>query len=143
MCQYLIHLWTIGLIPRLAGKSLLKIIKRWPSLISKSVVCLSENLKKRDSPEYAVLGSCAVLSTQTVLKHLTAVSLGVQISANIILKCEVSFYLSLSFFILDSRTKRHFLHFSLAFFQGNPEIHTYDFCFNNHIIIVRLSIIEY
>ncbi|XP_022716623.1 proteasome activator subunit 4 isoform X5 [Durio zibethinus] len=56
---------------RLAGKSLLKIMKRWPSLISKCVLSLSENLRKPNSPDHAVLGSCAVLSTQTVLKHLT------------------------------------------------------------------------
>ncbi|XP_022716627.1 proteasome activator subunit 4 isoform X9 [Durio zibethinus] len=55
----------------LAGKSLLKIMKRWPSLISKCVLSLSENLRKPNSPDHAVLGSCAVLSTQTVLKHLT------------------------------------------------------------------------
>lgn len=55
----------------LAGKSLLKIMKRWPSLISKCVLSLCENLRKPNSPEPAVLGSCAVLSTQTVLKHLT------------------------------------------------------------------------
>ncbi|KAJ0047198.1 hypothetical protein Pint_03659 [Pistacia integerrima] len=55
----------------LAGKSLLKMIKRWPSLISKCVLSLTENLRSPSSPEYAVLGSCAVLSTQTVLKHLT------------------------------------------------------------------------
>ncbi|XP_022716631.1 proteasome activator subunit 4 isoform X11 [Durio zibethinus] len=56
---------------KLAGKSLLKIMKRWPSLISKCVLSLSENLRKPNSPDHAVLGSCAVLSTQTVLKHLT------------------------------------------------------------------------
>ncbi|GAY37721.1 hypothetical protein CUMW_031230 [Citrus unshiu] len=56
---------------RLAGKSLLKMIKRWPSLISKCVLSLAENLRIPNTPEYAVLGSCAVLSTQTVLKHLT------------------------------------------------------------------------
>ncbi|KAH9804503.1 proteasome activator subunit 4 [Citrus sinensis] len=55
----------------LAGKSLLKMIKRWPSLISKCVLSLAENLRIPNTPEYAVLGSCAVLSTQTVLKHLT------------------------------------------------------------------------
>ncbi|CAI0396891.1 unnamed protein product [Linum tenue] len=55
----------------LAGKSLLKMIKRWPSLISKCVLSLTENLRNPAAPEYAVLGSCAVLSTQTVLKHLT------------------------------------------------------------------------
>lgn len=55
----------------LAGKSLLKMIKRWPSMISKCVLTLAENLRNPNSPEYAVLGSCAVLGTQTVLKHLT------------------------------------------------------------------------
>ncbi|KAH9652577.1 proteasome activator subunit 4 [Citrus sinensis] len=55
----------------LAGKSLLKMIKRWPSLISKCVLSLAENLRIPNTPEYVVLGSCAVLSTQTVLKHLT------------------------------------------------------------------------
>ncbi|XVE80634.1 hypothetical protein DITRI_Ditri14bG0155000 [Diplodiscus trichospermus] len=55
----------------LAGKALLKIMKRWPSLISKCVLSLSDNLRKANSPDHAVLGSCAVLSTQTVLKHLT------------------------------------------------------------------------
>ncbi|KAJ6770850.1 PROTEASOME ACTIVATOR COMPLEX SUBUNIT 4 [Salix purpurea] len=56
----------------LAGKSLLKMIKRWPSMISKCVLSLTEHLRNPSSPEYAVLGSCSVLSTQTVLKHLTA-----------------------------------------------------------------------
>ncbi|XP_040985740.1 proteasome activator subunit 4-like isoform X1 [Juglans microcarpa x Juglans regia] len=55
----------------LAGKSLLKMIKRWPSMISKCVLMLAENLRNPKSREYAVLGSCAVLSSQTVLKHLT------------------------------------------------------------------------
>ncbi|KAF2298087.1 hypothetical protein GH714_013491 [Hevea brasiliensis] len=56
----------------LAGKSLLKMIKRWPSMISKCVLSLAENLQNPKTPENAVLGSCAVLSTQTVLKHLTS-----------------------------------------------------------------------
>ncbi|KAF3453245.1 hypothetical protein FNV43_RR03685 [Rhamnella rubrinervis] len=55
----------------LAGKSLLKMLKRWPSMISKCVLTLTENLRNPNSPEYAVLGSCAVLATQAVLKHLT------------------------------------------------------------------------
>lgn len=55
----------------LAGKSLLKMMKRWPSTISKCVLSLSQNLKNSSSPECAVLGSCAVLATQTVLKCLT------------------------------------------------------------------------
>ncbi|KAJ8754928.1 hypothetical protein K2173_015440 [Erythroxylum novogranatense] len=55
----------------LAGKSLLKIIKRWPSMISKCVLSLTENLGNSSAPENAVLGSCSILSSQTVLKHLT------------------------------------------------------------------------
>ncbi|XP_030510488.2 proteasome activator subunit 4 [Cannabis sativa] len=55
----------------LAGKSLLKMIKRWPTMISKCVLTLTENLRNSSSLEYAVLGSCAVLATQTVLKHVT------------------------------------------------------------------------
>lgn len=56
---------------RLAGRSLLKLMKRWPSTISQCVPTFTENLKNPIAVEYAVLGSCAVLSTQTVLKHLT------------------------------------------------------------------------
>ncbi|XP_050246119.1 proteasome activator subunit 4-like isoform X3 [Quercus robur] len=55
----------------LAGKSLLKLIKRWPSMISKCVLSLAENLKDPNAPENVVLGSCAVLASQSVLKHLT------------------------------------------------------------------------
>ncbi|XP_042519744.1 proteasome activator subunit 4 isoform X2 [Macadamia integrifolia] len=54
-----------------AGKSLLKILKRWPVLISKCVLTLIESLRNPSSPEHVVLGSCAILATQTVLKHLT------------------------------------------------------------------------
>lgn len=55
----------------LAGKALLKMIKRWPLMISKCVLSLTDNLRNPNSPEHAVLGSCAVLSSQIVLKHLT------------------------------------------------------------------------
>ncbi|XP_024015525.1 proteasome activator subunit 4 isoform X2 [Eutrema salsugineum] len=55
----------------LAGKSLLKLLKRWPPLLSKCVLSLSENLRNHDAPENVVLGSCAILSSQSVLKHLT------------------------------------------------------------------------
>ncbi|KAE9456561.1 hypothetical protein C3L33_11484, partial [Rhododendron williamsianum] len=58
-------------VKRLAGKALLKMIKRWPLMISKCVLSLTDNLRNPNSPEHAVLGSCAVLSSQTVLKHLT------------------------------------------------------------------------
>lgn len=55
----------------LAGKSLLKMLKRWPSMVSRCMTVLTENLANPSSPEYAVLGSCTILSNQTLLKHLT------------------------------------------------------------------------
>ncbi|GMH05877.1 hypothetical protein Nepgr_007717 [Nepenthes gracilis] len=55
----------------LAGKSLLKMIKRWPSVVSRCMLTLTENLANPSAPEYAVLGSCKIMSSQTVLKHLT------------------------------------------------------------------------
>ncbi|MED6148307.1 hypothetical protein PIB30_051930 [Stylosanthes scabra] len=55
----------------LAGKALVKLIKRWPSMISKCVITLTKNLQDSNAEEYAVLGSCSVLASQTVLKHLT------------------------------------------------------------------------
>ncbi|XP_073279916.1 proteasome activator subunit 4-like isoform X2 [Primulina huaijiensis] len=55
----------------MATKCLLKMMKRWPSTISNCVLTLSENLRNPSSPENAVLGSCAILSSQTVLKRLT------------------------------------------------------------------------
>lgn len=55
----------------LAGKSLLKMLKRWPNMISNCILSLTQNLQSPDSSEHAVLGSCAILATQTVIKHLT------------------------------------------------------------------------
>ncbi|XP_015944293.2 proteasome activator subunit 4-like [Arachis duranensis] len=55
----------------LAGKALVKLIKRWPSVISKSVITLTNKLQDSNAEEYAVLGSCSVLASQTVLKQLT------------------------------------------------------------------------
>ncbi|CAN8259509.1 unnamed protein product [Cochlearia groenlandica] len=55
----------------LAGKALLKLLKRWPSLLLKCVLSLTDNLRKQDATENVVLGSCAILSSQSVLKHLT------------------------------------------------------------------------
>ncbi|KAF9589945.1 hypothetical protein IFM89_029561 [Coptis chinensis] len=55
----------------LAGKSLLKMLKRWPCMISKCVLTLTDNLQNQDSAEHALLGSCAILATQTVIKRLT------------------------------------------------------------------------
>lgn len=51
----------------------MKMIKRWPSMISKCVITLTNNLQDPNAEEYAVLGSCSVLASQTVLKHLTTV----------------------------------------------------------------------
>lgn len=57
----------------LAGKALVKLIKRWPSMISKCVISLTNNLQDPNAKEYTILGSCSVLASQTVLKHLTTV----------------------------------------------------------------------
>lgn len=67
----------------------MKLLKRWPSMISKCVLSLSENLKNPDSPEYAVLGSCAILATQTVLKHMTVVTIIIQVfeQSTLVMKC--------------------------------------------------------
>ncbi|PKA50502.1 hypothetical protein AXF42_Ash013716 [Apostasia shenzhenica] len=54
-----------------AARSLSKIIKRWPPFISKSVSVIAEYLRDPKAPEHVVLGSCAILGTQTVLRHLT------------------------------------------------------------------------
>ena len=58
---------------RYAGRSLTKLLKRWPSLISNCVLALAGNLCDPKAPEHVVLGSCSILSSQTVLRHLTTV----------------------------------------------------------------------
>lgn len=67
----------------------MKLLKRWPSMISKCVLSLSENLRNPDSPENAVLGSCAILATQTVLKHMTVVAIRTEVFKQItsVMKC--------------------------------------------------------
>lgn len=55
----------------LAGRSLTKMLKRWPPLIAKCVLTLTEKLQDPKTPEHVVLGSCTILATQTVLRHLT------------------------------------------------------------------------
>uniref|UniRef100_A0A0E0E157 Proteasome activator complex subunit 4 C-terminal domain-containing protein n=1 Tax=Oryza meridionalis TaxID=40149 RepID=A0A0E0E157_9ORYZ len=54
-----------------SGRSLSKLLKRWPSLISNCVLTLTDNLRDSKAPEHMVLGSCNILGTQTVLRHLT------------------------------------------------------------------------
>ncbi|XP_072991036.1 proteasome activator subunit 4 [Typha latifolia] len=54
-----------------AGRSLSRMFKRWPSLIAKCVLTLSGKLHDPKMQEHAVLGSCTILATQTVLRHLT------------------------------------------------------------------------
>lgn len=106
------HLSTLRFL-RLAGKSLLKMMKRWPSTISKCVLSLSQNLKNSSSPECAVLGSCAVLATQTVLKCLTTVLI-FRLYALLFKK-----WVPDSVFALhESRIWRHFLPSCLEFCQG-------------------------
>ncbi|KAJ6818123.1 proteasome activator subunit 4 [Iris pallida] len=55
----------------LAGRSLSRMLKRWPPLVSKCVLTLTGNLHDPKTPEHVVLGSCTVLATQTILRHLT------------------------------------------------------------------------
>ncbi|XP_066369880.1 proteasome activator subunit 4-like isoform X2 [Miscanthus floridulus] len=54
-----------------AGRSLTKLLKCWPSLISNCVLTLAGNLRDPKAPEHVVLGSCSILISQTVLRHLT------------------------------------------------------------------------
>ena len=42
-------------------------------MISKCVLSLTENLRDSKSSEHVVLGSCAVLASKTVFKHLAMV----------------------------------------------------------------------
>ena len=83
-------------------------------MISKCVLSLTEHLRNPSSPEYAVLGSCTVLSTQTVLKHLTTV----------IFRTNWFQYISGSkifwYAIFYFRIQKHYLLFFLGFFQGDP-----------------------
>ncbi|KAL4185907.1 hypothetical protein AMTRI_Chr10g8130 [Amborella trichopoda] len=55
----------------LAGKSLLKILKRFPTLISKCIPTLTDGLCDPNKAEHVVLGSCSILGTRTILRHTT------------------------------------------------------------------------
>ncbi|MED6192677.1 hypothetical protein PIB30_012277 [Stylosanthes scabra] len=57
----------------LAGKALVKLIKRWSPMISKCVITLTKSLQDSNAEKYAELGFCSVLVSQTVLKHLSTV----------------------------------------------------------------------
>ncbi|KAF3796838.1 Proteasome activator subunit 4 [Nymphaea thermarum] len=52
-------------------KSLSRIFKRSPFLVVKCVPTLTKCLRDSSTPEHAVLGACAILSTRTVLRQLT------------------------------------------------------------------------
>ncbi|KAJ4811141.1 Proteasome activator complex subunit 4 [Rhynchospora pubera] len=54
----------------LARRSLLRMFKRCPSLISKFVIVLVHKLCDQKTPEHVVLGSCKLLSDATVIRHL-------------------------------------------------------------------------
>lgn len=59
----------------LARRSLARMFKRCPSLVSKFVTILAHKLCDRKTPEHVVLGSCKLLSDATVIKHLNTVHL--------------------------------------------------------------------
>ncbi|KAL8129180.1 hypothetical protein V2J09_018335 [Rumex salicifolius] len=69
LLQLALHRYDI--VRSYAARSVLKMMKRWPSIVSRCLLKLTENLSDSSAPEYAVLGSCTILSTQTVLKRLT------------------------------------------------------------------------
>lgn len=56
-----------------ARRSLSRMLKRCPSLISKFVTVLAHKLCDQKTPEHVVLGSCKLLSDATVIRHLNTV----------------------------------------------------------------------
>lgn len=68
---------------RLAGRSLSMMLKRWPSLTANCVLRFTGNLCDPKSPEHVILGSCAILASQNVLRHLTTVTYWTCTSLNI------------------------------------------------------------
>uniref|UniRef100_A0A0D9WPL0 Proteasome activator subunit 4 n=1 Tax=Leersia perrieri TaxID=77586 RepID=A0A0D9WPL0_9ORYZ len=60
-----------------AGRSLTKLLNRWPSLKSNCVLTLTDNLRDSKAPEHMVLGSCSILSSETILRHLATDSISV------------------------------------------------------------------
>ncbi|KAJ4793820.1 Proteasome activator subunit 4 [Rhynchospora pubera] len=54
-----------------AVRTMMKVLKRWPSLISKCVLISTSHLLDPKASEHLIIGSCNILGTKTVLKHLT------------------------------------------------------------------------
>ncbi|KAJ3694711.1 hypothetical protein LUZ60_000088 [Juncus effusus] len=54
-----------------AARTLMKLLKRWPSLTGKCVLTLTGQLKDPKAKEHLILGSCSLFGTKTVLRHLT------------------------------------------------------------------------
>ncbi|KAG6521471.1 hypothetical protein ZIOFF_018592 [Zingiber officinale] len=59
----------------LARRPLSKMLKRWPSLVSKLVLTPTAKLQDSKDPKHLVLGCCSVLSTETVSRHLAYLNL--------------------------------------------------------------------
>ncbi|KAG6518571.1 hypothetical protein ZIOFF_022051 [Zingiber officinale] len=57
----------------LARRPLSKMLKRWPSLVSKLVLTPTAKLQDSKDPKHIVLGCCSVLSTETVSRHLAVI----------------------------------------------------------------------
>ncbi|KAJ3677568.1 hypothetical protein LUZ60_003292 [Juncus effusus] len=77
--EYIIHLMqdllTLSLhnyegVRFLAAKSVSVMLKRYPSLISNCVIILSEKLRDKKTAEHEVLGSCMLLSSNILRRHL-------------------------------------------------------------------------
>jgi hypothetical protein len=76
-------------------------------MISKCVFSLSENLRDPNSPEHAVLGSCAILTSKTVLRHLSTVVIRDHICSKKIL--ESKFFLIYLLAFQDSKSFSSFI----------------------------------
>ncbi|XP_057863518.2 proteasome activator subunit 4 isoform X2 [Cryptomeria japonica] len=55
---------------QMAGKSLIKLLKRFPSLIKYCMPKLTASLENSGTPEHAALGACAILQSRTVMRHI-------------------------------------------------------------------------
>lgn len=93
-------------------------LKRWPSLISDCVLTLTENLRDSKAPEHVVLGSCSILASPTVLRHLTTV----RIFHNHILYFSYISDVNNINIIVQCRILFPSLHLSWEFWEGNWQI---------------------
>uniref|UniRef100_A0A0D6R2L6 Proteasome activator subunit 4 n=1 Tax=Araucaria cunninghamii TaxID=56994 RepID=A0A0D6R2L6_ARACU len=54
----------------IAGKSLMKLLKRFPTLIKYCMPKLTSSLGNSGMPEHVALGACAILQSRTIMRHI-------------------------------------------------------------------------